>query len=148
MISFCPDVNVWLALADAQHRHHAQALAWLNQVPSDGVLILSWYAQLAMLRLLTNPAVMGLGTLTIGQAWAVFDRFFADPRVEFPSEPHGLDAAFRKATTLLESRAASKWVGDCFLLAYADAARATFVTFDQPLLAFSRKHGYNAVSPS
>jgi predicted nucleic acid-binding protein len=44
-------------------------------------------------------------------------------------------------------RAASKWIGDCFLLAYADSAGSSLVTFDKALLSFARKHGYEAVTP-
>ena len=40
---------------------------------------------------------MGDQTLTLRQAWAVYDRWLADPRVEFYSESRNLEAEFRKA---------------------------------------------------
>jgi hypothetical protein len=127
--------------------HHRQASSWLKEIPADGNLILSRFAQLGILRLLTNPSVMGQETLAIGQAWNVLDRLGNDPRVKLQPEPAGLERTFRQATSHLGDRPASKWVGDCFLLAYAHSAQATLVTFDKALLAFSCKHGYAAISP-
>jgi len=147
MTSFFPDLNVWLALTARAHTHNRAASVWLQGVPLNGSLILARYTQIGILRLLTNQSVMGQETLTIGDAWGVLDRLCEDPRVEFHPEPPQLDWAFRQATSHLGDRPASKWVGDCFLLAYAHSAQATLVTFDKALLAFSRKHGYAALSP-
>jgi predicted nucleic acid-binding protein len=68
--------------------------------------------------------------------------------VEFYPEPRDLDAAFREATAPFASQRASKWVGDCYLLAYAKQSDATLVTFDKALLAAARKHGYAAIVPA
>ena len=83
------DLNVWLALSDVTHAHHAAAWAWLNRLPENARLILCRYTQLGILRLLTNKAVMGDETLTLRQAWSVYDRWLEDPRVEFYPEPRG-----------------------------------------------------------
>jgi toxin-antitoxin system PIN domain toxin len=147
MTSFFPDLNVWLAIADTTHLHTRQALAWLGEVPPDGVVILSRYTQLGILRLPTNRSVMGLETPTIEQAWSVVDRLLEDPRIEFHPEPAELDPAFRLVTSHLDDRPASKWIGDCFLVACAYVTQSTLVTFDQGLLAFSRQHGYSAIVP-
>jgi toxin-antitoxin system PIN domain toxin len=147
MISFFPDVNVWLALADPSNSHSKRAWSWFRTVPVDARLVVARYIQLGILRLLTNATVMGSRPLSIAEAWDVFDRFLQDRRVEFGPEPRHLDAAFRKATAPLGDRPASKWIGDCFLLAYADSAGSSLVTFDKALLAFARKHGYEAVTP-
>jgi len=147
MISFFPDVNVWLALSLDAHPHYPEAWRWLNAIPADGRLLLCWYTQLALLRLLTNRSVVEPEPLTIAEAWEVLDRFLLDPRIEFHPEPPRLDPAFRQTTAPLEDRPASKWIGDCFLLAYAEAAGATLVTFDKALLAYSLKHGYAATCP-
>jgi len=68
--------------------------------------------------------------------------------VEFYPEPRGLDAAFREATAPFAQQAASKWVGDCYLLAYSKESSAALVTFDRALLALARKHGYAAILPA
>jgi toxin-antitoxin system PIN domain toxin len=142
------DLNVWLALSIDKHDHHRTAWAWLNRLPEDSSLIFSRYTQLGLLRLLTNSAVMGEATLTLRQAWAVYDRWLEDPRVEFYPEPRNLEAGFRQATQPFAAKQASKWVGDCWLLAFAEAAQARLVTFDRALHQFARKQGNLAVLPA
>ena len=111
-------------------------------------LIFARYTQVGLLRLLTNPAVMGEQTLTLRQAWAVYERWVSDPRVEFYPEPRSMDPAFREATAPFAAKPASKWVGDCYLLAFSRESRAMLVTFDSALLAFARRHGYAAIVPA
>jgi toxin-antitoxin system PIN domain toxin len=148
MTLFFLDVNVWLALSDGGHAHHPVVSAWMDRLPDDITLIFCRYTQLGLLRLLTNNAVMGDKTLTLGEAWAVYDRWLQDPRVEFYLEPRNVDAAFRKATEPFAGKALSRWVGDCWLLAYAEAVQARLVTFDQALFDIARKQGNRAVIPS
>jgi hypothetical protein len=77
----------------------------------------------------------------------VYDRWLGDPRVEFYPEPRGVDAGFRRATAPFAAQTAAKWVGDCWLLAFAEAAQAQLVTFDKALYSFARKQGCLAVAP-
>jgi hypothetical protein len=141
------DLNVWLALSVSGHPHNGVAISWLQQLPNDSTLIFSRYTQLGLLRLLTNTAVMGDETLTLRKAWAVYDRWLQDPRVEFYPEPRNVDAGFRLATGPFASKAATKWVGDCWLLAFAKASQARLVTFDRALHHFAQKQGHRAVIP-
>jgi predicted nucleic acid-binding protein len=90
---------------------------------------------------------MGEQTLTLRKAWSVYDRWLEDPRVVFYPEPRGIDAGFRQITEPFPGKAASKWVGDCWLLAYANSAQATLVTFDRALHKFAQNRGYPAVIP-
>jgi predicted nucleic acid-binding protein len=90
---------------------------------------------------------MGDETVTLRKAWAVYDRWLQDPRVEFYPEPRNVDTTFRRATEPFAAKAASKWVGDCWLLAYAEATQARLVTFDQALCGVARKQGNRAVVP-
>jgi uncharacterized protein len=147
MTSFFPDVNVWLALSVATHARNSAAWRWMRNMPADTELLFSRYTQLGLLRLLTNGAVMGDETLNLRRAWAVFDRWLEDPRVELYPDPRTIDAEFRKATAPFASRPASKWVGDCWVLASAVGNQATLVTFDKALYDLSRKHGHTAVVP-
>lgn len=78
---------------------------------------------------------------------AVYDGWLQDPRVEYYPEPRNVDAGFRRATQPFAGKAAAKWVGDCWLLACAEAAQARLVTFDQGLCEFARKQGNRAVVP-
>ena len=147
MTLFFPDLNVWLALSDDGHPHNAVAWEWLNGLAHDSTLIFSRYTQIGLLRLLTNTAVMGNKTLILREAWAVYDGWLQDPRVEFYPEPRNVEAGFGQTTEPFASKPASKWVGDCWLLAYAEAAEARLVTFDQALRDFARQQGCRAVVP-
>jgi len=90
---------------------------------------------------------MGEQTLVLRDAWAVYDHWLADSRVEFYPEPNGLDAVLREATAPFAGQAAPKWIGDCYLLAYAKHSRATLVTFDRALHDLARKQLCSAVEP-
>jgi toxin-antitoxin system PIN domain toxin len=148
MTLFFPDVNVWLALSDGGHSHHSFASEWIQLLPDDSSIVLSRFTQIGLLRLLTNTSVMGDRTLTLGEAWAIYDRWLQDPRVEFYPEPRNVEAGFRRATRPIAGKAAAKWVGDCWLLAFAEAAQARLVTFDRGLCEFALNQGCRAVVPS
>jgi uncharacterized protein len=145
MTLFLPDVNVWLALSDQCHAHSEQAWSWLRNLPAATQLVFCRYTQLGLLRLLTNPSVMGPATLSVREVWTVYDRWMKDPTVVFLPEPRTLEAPFREATTALAGQNSSNWIGDCYLLACAKECGATFVTFDKALLALAAKRGWRAV---
>jgi len=148
MISYFPDLNVWLALTVGPHERHSEAASWLDSVTGTACVGFSRYTQIGLIRLLTNTAVMGAGVLTLGKAWTVYERWLEDPRVEFYPEPGGLDGAFRDAATPFFGKPASKAVGDCYLLAYAKQSDAALVTFDKALFELARKHACAAVLPA
>lgn len=148
MTSYFPDLNVWIALSVLVHPHNGQAWEWMKRLAPDDRLIFSRYTQIGLLRLLTNTAVMGDQTLTLRQAWAVYDRWLEDPRVEFCPEPLQVEESFRLSTEPHASKAASNWVGDCWLLAFAQASHSRLVTFDRALGEFALKQGHAAVRPA
>jgi predicted nucleic acid-binding protein len=111
-------------------------------------LIFCRYTHIGLLRLLTNRSAMEEQTLTIRKAWTVYDRWIEDPRVEFHAEPSGIEVVFRHTTGPFGTQPASKWVGDCYLLAYAKHIRASLVAFDTALYAFAHQHGHAAVMPT
>jgi len=127
--------------------HNEESWNWVRLLSGEVRLIFSRYTQVGLLRLLTSRSVMGEQTLTLREAWSVYDRWLTDPRVEFYPEARGLDTRFREATTALSGVQASKWIGDCYLLAFASQSNATLVTFDKSLLRLARKEGYSAILP-
>ena len=147
MTSFFPDLNLWLALSDPKHRHTATAWDWLGLQAEGSRLLFSRFTQVGLLRLLSNPSVMGPDVLTLREAWQIYDHWTRDTRVSFHPEPHGVDRAFREATMPLGSHPASKLVGDCYLLAYAKMCDATLVTFDKALADYARKQGCASILP-
>jgi predicted nucleic acid-binding protein len=64
-------------------------------------------------------------------AWKLLDQIQADDRIEFLSEPEGLEREFR-ARSRMPSRSPKVW-GDAYLLAFASAAGLKLVTFDRAL---------------
>ena len=121
---------------------------WLDDLPEGAALLFCRYTQLGLLRLLTNNSVMGDYAHTIQDGWKVYDRWLSDTRLQFHPEPRTIDAAFRQATAQFASQRASKWIGDCYLLAFAKEAIATLVTFDRALAAQARKDHVRALIPS
>jgi predicted nucleic acid-binding protein len=103
---------------------------------------------MGFLRLLTNPSIMKEQVLNTSDAWAAFDTWLDDPRVEFYPEPRSMDTAFRQATTVFSRQPASKWIGDCYLLAFARESDTTLVTFDNALHRLAASSGYPCVMPS
>ena len=67
------------------------------------------------------------------EAWAAYDRLFADERIAFLDETPGLETRWRKHSQA-ESASPKLWA-DAWLLAVADAAGAAIVTFDRALAA-------------
>jgi len=127
-----PDINVWLALTYDRHVHHAAAHQWFDNLSSTTRFFFCRLTQLGLLRLLGSPAVMAPDrALSQQQAWAAYDQWLADDRVEFLDEPIGLEQPFRALT---QSRSASpKDWADSYLSAFAHASRLTLVTFDRAL---------------
>ncbi|MBV8845839.1 MAG: hypothetical protein JO307_23770, partial [Bryobacterales bacterium] len=140
-------LNVWLALSVAGHSHNSEAWRWFDFVAGDVRLVFCRYTQIGFLRLLTNSAVMGKETLTLQKAWTIYENWLQDTRVDYYPEPRGMDLAFREATAPFAAQTASKWIGDCYLLAYAKQSDATLVTFDRALLRLAKQQGYPAITP-
>jgi len=148
MTLFFPDVNVWLALSVADHTHSDDAWRWLRVLPADARLAFGRFTHMGLLRLLTNPAVMGKRPLTLRQAWQVYDRWLGDPRVHFYPEPRAADSLYRQILEPFAAQPNSKWVGDGWLLAFASGASATLVTFDRALNELARRNGHASVIPA
>jgi toxin-antitoxin system PIN domain toxin len=147
MTLFFPDLNVWLALSDGRHSHYPAAKSWFDRRPYDARLIFSSYTHIGFLRLLTNVSVMGDRVHTLRSAWALYDRWVEDPLVEIFPDPRTMETAFRRVTEPFADQAASKAVGDCWLLAFAQATDSHLVTFDKALYNLARQQGNAAVQP-
>jgi hypothetical protein len=131
MISHFPDINVWVSLTYEGHSHHSTAAEWFATLPSDASFAFCRFTQLGLLRLLTAKAVMNDEVMTQPHAWAAYDRWLNDPRVEFVDEPSEIEARFR-ALTRLRQPATKDWA-DSYLAAFATVGHLTLVTFDRGL---------------
>ncbi|HEY3319176.1 MAG TPA: TA system VapC family ribonuclease toxin [Planctomycetota bacterium] len=123
-----PDVNLWLALTSDSHAHHARALAWFDAVPARNSAFCR-VTQHSLLRLLTNPKVMGADVLDNKQAWSIYDTTCSDERVLFLTEPSDVDVVWRRLTSVSEPRTL-QWT-DAYLAAFALTTGLRVVTFDR-----------------
>jgi uncharacterized protein len=123
------DVGVWLAAAWGRNAHHRVAAEWFDR-QEDG-LALCRGTQMSLLRLLSNPAVMGADVVSRGRAWRVIDELRADARVIWAEEPGELEAAWR-AVSARDENSHKLWTDD-YLAAFAQVAGATLATLDRKL---------------
>ena len=133
-----PDHTVWLALAVQEHPHHAAAMRYWKELPvaapaNSGSLPfrLHFCRQTAMglVHLLCQPEVMGEGVLTLGAAWALYDRFRDLPTIGLLAEPLDTDAALRAILASQDGAAASLWPS-ANLAALAQSSGLRLVSFD------------------
>ena len=71
------DSNVWLALIWSRHAHSERARSWFAQA-AEQQFFFCRFTQLTVLRLLTTESVMAKETKTMSEAWALWDRVWAD----------------------------------------------------------------------
>jgi uncharacterized protein len=125
------DVGVWLAAVWGRHIHHPVAADWFGSEADD--IIFCRVTQMGLLRLLSNPAIMGADAIDRSQAWRTFDQLRADERVLWADEPAELDAVWR-AISARDDKSHELWTDD-YLAAFAQASDATLVTLDRQMPA-------------
>ena len=133
-----PDTNLWLALSLSGHTHHAAAVAWLAKENEPDSLLFCRSTQQSLLRLVTTVGVMslyGLPPLSNAAAWAVYEAFIADDRIQFQSEPSGLEKVWKKFAAR-RTTSPKLWM-DAYLAAFAISSGAQLVTTDKAFSQFA-----------
>jgi uncharacterized protein len=123
-----PDVNVWLALLNAQHVHHQIAKLYWEEAGSLRTMFCRT-TMLGLLRLSTNKVVMNGTPYTAEQAWQAYQSVIDLPEVALVAEPPGIETAMRKITSSAQFRNAD-WT-DAYLAAFAQSANLRLVSFDK-----------------
>ena len=125
-----PDINVWLALAVKEHAHHTTATAfWLHNAAAE--VCFCRVTMLGLVRLLTQPKVMGAAVMTLQAAMQAFDSWLALPSVRWADEPAGCSEALNG---LVAHGLPSRLWTDAYLAAFAQAAGLRLVSFDTDFL--------------
>ena len=121
------DVNVWLAGMWDGHVDHESVLRWRGE--ADGPLVMCRVTQMAVLRHLSNPGVLGADAVTRREAWHLVDRQMGDPEVVWQAEPDGFSVAWR-ALSARDDRSHKLWTDD-YLAGFAQAGHLTLVTLER-----------------
>ena len=125
------DVGLWLAAIWGRHVQNPVAADWFG-IQTDNIVFCR-VTQMGLLRLLSNPAVMGDDAIDRSQAWRTYDQLWADERVLWADEPAELDAVWR-AISARDDKSHKLWTDD-YLAAFAQASDATLTTLDRKMPA-------------
>jgi len=123
------DVGVWLAAVWGRHVHYPVASVWVNGQADH--LVFCRVTQMGLLRLVSNPAIMGGDAVDRSQAWRLFDQLWSDERILWAEEPDGLDAVWR-AISARDDKSHELWTDD-YLAAFAQASDLALATLDRKL---------------
>jgi toxin-antitoxin system PIN domain toxin len=123
-----PDLNVWLALLNANHPHHAAAKRYWEDDAASRIAFCR-ITMLGLLRLSTNNAVMGGKPYRVDEAWQAYRAAAALPEVSFVAEPQGIDALMQEHSAAPSFRS-TDWT-DAYLAAFAQLAGLRLVSFDK-----------------
>ncbi len=127
-----PDINVWLALVDHNHIHHAPAARYWEEI-ADTQVAFTRISMMGLLRLSTQSRVLSR-TLTNDEAWVIYKDFTALPIIQFLDEPEGLEAHFQFNTT--QTPLPHHLWTDAYLAAFAISSGSRLVSFDADFARF------------
>lgn len=127
-----PDVNVWLALVDHNHVHHAAASKYWEENPGTE-LAFSRVSMLGLLRLGTRPGVLSR-ILSGSEVWEIYRNYLAQPHIHFLAEPETTEWHF-SSLTAQPSPPHRLWT-DAYLAAFALAGGYRLVSFDADFARF------------
>lgn len=129
-----PDVNVWLALLNAQHPHHARARTYWEQNAAPRTAFCR-VTMLGLLRLSTSKLVMGDTPYSTEQAWLAYQTVASLPEVFFAVEPLGIEVVMQQFTAHAQFKQ-TDWT-DAYLAAFAQSTQLRMVTFDKGFKRFA-----------
>ena len=128
------DLNVWLALVVAEHPHHTAARRYWDETQAEPASNgqRRWFCRSTMLglvRLLSQPKVMGDAVLGLSDAHAIYRQLRQAAGVGLMPDCEAADAPLAERLTRMPGLPARLWT-NIWLVATADAAGLRLVTFD------------------
>lgn len=127
-----PDINVWLALAVKEHLHHMPAMRyWLNEAAAP--VCFCRVTMLGLVRLLSQPKVMGASALSLQAAMQAFQGWLELPGVRWVDEPAECS---RTLTDVVAQGLAPRLWTDAYLAAFARSANLRVISFDADFRRF------------
>ena len=132
------DSSVWVALAFANHPHHAVARRAFEVADSRNPAAFCRATQQTFLRLITTPAVQrhyDSAAIANDAAWATWEALNALPQVTWLDEPAGLAALWQRHARL-KSASPKVWM-DAYLAAFARGHGIPLTTLDRDFTNFN-----------
>ena len=128
-----PDLNLWLALIDPDHAHHARARRyWEHEAAAE--IAFCRVIMLGLLRLLTHPRVMHGAPFTSAEAWDAYRAFAVLPEVCFVEDSLAAEKRF-ELWSRVPGFPSHRWTG-AWIAALASSAGARVVSFDSDFTTF------------
>lgn len=134
-MAYLADANVLIALLHARHALSGRAVAWLQSQDEPASILLCRVAQMAALRVLTNPAWLKEDVLPAAAVWDAWDLLLTDDRFAQVREPTHLDEEWRLLTRALPVGRCAET--DTWFAAFALAGGHRLVTFDRGFRRFA-----------
>ena len=132
-----PDLNLWRALVWPGHIHHQRARTYWEEEAAAEVLFCGITA-LRLVRLLSQPRVMGGAVCSLARAAAILRAFLRQPGVAFHSEPASSWEVFEQLVGRGEWPAGL--CTDAHLAATALVQGQRLVSFDKDFQRFAGLH--------
>jgi len=98
-------------------RWYARANHWFSALDEASSLLFCRMTQQGFLRIATHPKITGPQSVTLRDAWRMYDRILEEPRVNFAVEPPGIEDRWR-ALTQTQTFSPKVW-NDAYLAAFA-----------------------------
>lgn len=128
-----PDLNLWLALIDPDHAHHARARRyWEHEAAAE--IAFCRVTMLGLLRLLTNSHVMHGAPFTSAEAWDAYRAFAVLPEVCFIEDSLAAEKCF-ELLSRVPGFLSHRWT-DAWIAALTSSAGARLVSFDSDFATF------------
>ena len=136
-----PDLNVWLALVVAEHPHHTAARRYWDEQQAATALGPRWWfcrsTMLGLVRLLTQPKLMGDGALSLREAHAIYQQLRQTEGVDFAGDTEAADALLVTWTSEGSTPLPARLWTDAWLAASAESAGLRLVSFDVDFRRFA-----------
>jgi len=131
---FIADANVLLPLLLTNHPHRRVALGWWEGC-RDGEVGFCLPVRMAVLRLLSNPRVMGSSVQRPEAAWAAVEALAAEPRMVAVHEVPPAHPAHWRGNVAGREPTPDLWT-DAWVAGLAQASACEMVTFDRGFRSF------------
>jgi toxin-antitoxin system PIN domain toxin len=128
-LAYLADANVLIALLHPRHSLSRSAVAWLDKQQDPRSILLCRVAQMAVLRILTNPAWLREDVQPAAAVWDAWDLLLTDNRFAEVEEPVRLEEEWRLLTQALPTGRCAET--DTYLAAFARSGGYRLLTFDR-----------------